>query len=133
MIKKKCLKWKLHDTLIQYCLVVDFRYFLANLSHWHFLNWPKTFFSSFFLVFYYITPKPLWELLWVAHHGWYYPKNWFTRNEEKQVFDSVFNFKRVTHFCPYLLEMQCIKVVIKMCLMGLYMCWYCIQCIMFYM
>ena len=31
----------LHETLIQYCLVVDFRYFVANLTHWHFLKWPK--------------------------------------------------------------------------------------------
>ena len=54
--KKKCLKWKLHDTLIQYCLVVDFWYFLANLSHWHFLNWPKTF-SSFFQCFITLPPS----------------------------------------------------------------------------
>ena len=39
---KKCIfQWKWHKNLIQYCLVGDFRYFVANLSRWDFLKWPK--------------------------------------------------------------------------------------------
>ena len=32
---------KIAWNLIQYCLVVDFRYFVANLTRWDFLKWPK--------------------------------------------------------------------------------------------
>ena len=40
--KNNVFQYKLHENVIQYCLVVDFRYLIANLTSWEFLKWPKT-------------------------------------------------------------------------------------------
>ena len=39
---KIVFQWKLHKNLIQYCIVGDFKYLVACVTHWDFLKWPTT-------------------------------------------------------------------------------------------
>ena len=39
--RKYCKNCYFKENLIQYCLDVDFRYFVAKLNRWDFLKWPK--------------------------------------------------------------------------------------------
>ena len=64
--KNSVFQCKWQENQIQYCLVVDFKYFVANLTRWYFLKWPKT---AFFWIRFSVLEHYAITVLRVAHHG----------------------------------------------------------------